>query len=62
MGNIYNVQDELEVISKTIKNAKIDKKTDLTIEVIWSAMNYLKENKKATIEEACVYGLSEWIK
>lgn len=35
---------------------------NLAVEVIWSAMYYLKQNQKATIEEACEYGINEWIK
>ena len=35
---------------------------NLTTEVFWSAMHYLKRNPQATIEEACTYGVMEWIK
>jgi hypothetical protein len=34
----------------------------LTAECIWSAMRYLQNNKDATIEDACNYGINEWIK
>jgi hypothetical protein len=31
-------------------------------EIIWSAMLYIKKHPNCTIEEACEYGISEWIK
>lgn len=34
----------------------------LETEVIWSAMNFMKTNCDASIDEAMNYGLNEWIK
>lgn len=35
---------------------------DLTVECIWSAMNYLKQNPSKNIQDACDFALDEWIK
>jgi uncharacterized protein (DUF111 family) len=64
-------QEEINVIGKMLHGAKMpsfneigeeDGIIDLTGEVIWSAMGYLKMNPSNTIEEACEFGLDEWIK
>lgn len=35
---------------------------NLEVEIFWSAMSYLKQNPRASIEEACNYGVGEWVK
>lgn len=35
---------------------------DMTCEVVWSAMCYLRDNPGCTIQDACNFGLDEWIK
>lgn len=34
----------------------------LLTEIIWSAMNSIKDNPDMTVEEACFHGVNEWIK
>lgn len=55
--------DDLDAIGLMI-NEVIGTTTrcDLLVEAIWSAMSYLKQNPKASIKEACEYGVGEWIK
>ena len=50
---------ELNEISKTLKLAD---EYGLQTEVVWSALEYMKRQPKATLVDAIQYGLSEWVK
>ena len=50
---------EIRNISKALETAK---DYGLLTEVVWSAMNYMKQNPKATLCDAMSYGLLEWVK
>lgn len=60
---IYDSVNDLNIITETIREAEVH---GLTVEVIWSAMTYLQRSKgfpcRVAIEEACEFGLNEWIK
>lgn len=49
--------NELNAIAQTLSRGN-----QFEIEVLWSAMNYLRTNPAATIEEACNFGMSVWFK
>ena len=49
----------LDAIDKCLKTAR---KYDLEAEVVWSSLNYLKENSKKDIVDALAFGIGEWIK
>lgn len=62
---------EIDVIGKMLNYAILpsfdnsgeqDGVIDLSPECIWSAMSYLKQHPQSSIEEACEYAISEWIK
>jgi hypothetical protein len=52
-------QKELEAISNTIEYCTPH---GLELEVLWSAMHYLKSNPELSIQEALRDGESDWIK
>lgn len=57
------LRKELDAIAEAIlTSTDVDTGYNLEVEVFWSAMNYLKHNPDKTIEEACAYGIGEWIK
>jgi hypothetical protein len=43
-------------------NCKEEYKVDFTVEIIWSAMTYLKEKPESPVALAIHYGINEWIK
>lgn len=51
--------DELEAIHSILSEAK---EYNLETEVVWSALNSLKNNSTQTIVEAMENGMNEWIK
>ena len=51
--------NDLKVIYEALQEAK---KYGLEAEVIWSALNYVKNNPNQSLIEATHYGLREWIK
>jgi hypothetical protein len=53
------VMDEIKAIHPILQEAK---KYGLETEVIWSALNSLKNNPTQTIVEAMENGMNEWIK
>ena len=50
---------ELDEIHEALKLAEEYK---LQVEVVWSALEYMKRHSDATLAEAMQYGLSEWVK
>jgi hypothetical protein len=58
-GTVYHHENDLKAISEAIKQGD---KHSLTVEIIWSAMIYLKSHPKESIEDAMDYGINEWIK
>ena len=46
-------QEDLDHIAEAIKD-------DLSVEILWSAMQYLKENPTAQIRTAIVHGMMVW--
>jgi len=63
MGEETNIEKVAPKEFSCINNLiTVSSKFDLTVECIWSAMRYLQDQEHATIEDACNYGLNEWIK
>ena len=58
MEENYNV-NELTFINDTLTEAS---QYQLTTEVVWSALQAIKQAPNITIQEAIHHGLSEWIK
>jgi hypothetical protein len=58
MEENYNV-DELAFIDDALTEAS---QYRLTTEVVWSALQAMKQAPNITIQEAVHHGLSEWIK
>lgn len=54
--------DEDAVAHMIMNAAGNDKIPDLSVEIITSAMRYLKMNPTESIESACAFGMSEWVK
>lgn len=52
-SSVYDHENDMKAVMGAIKS-------NLPCEVIWSAMNYLKQNPKKTIEDAIEYGYAEW--
>lgn len=71
-NDLRTADEEMYYIGKTLRTAEYypsDSEElenlnpmDLSCEVMWSAMNYLKSNPEATIADACEFGLNEWLK
>ncbi len=58
-----HIHSDQDAVAHMLMNAAGDKDIpDLTIEIISSAMQYLKTFPHESIESACNYGMSEWIK
>ena len=54
---------ELDTIAYTLLTSmKGQHQPSMEVEVLWSTMNYLKGNPSASIEEACNFGINEWLK
>lgn len=65
------VIENMEAITHMLNSAKLPsfdhngeqkEEIDLTCEVIFSAMDFLRNNPKSSILDACEHGLNEWIK
>ncbi len=58
-----HIRSDMDAVALMVMTASGDKDTpDLLIEVISSAMKFLKSNPKTSIEKACEFGVNEWIK
>jgi hypothetical protein len=61
--NNATAEKELNAIAYTLLTSmKGQHQGSVEIEVLWSTMNYLKGNPSASIEEACNFGINEWLK
>lgn len=56
--SIYSMQDDLELITKTVNTFIKDK--ILLSSIIWAAFNKIKTNKKISITEAINESIKEW--
>ena len=61
-ANTDIAKKELDTIAYTLLTAmKGQHQNSVEVEVLWSTMNYLKGNPSASIEEACNFGINEWL-
>lgn len=59
MNTISDTERDMFSINSAINSADFN---DLNVEIIWSAMNTLKQQPELSIEQAIECGVSEWIK
>jgi hypothetical protein len=58
--HVHSVEDS---VAHMLMSAGGDKDIpDLTVEVVASAMRYLKDNPQESIDSACEFGIGDWIK
>jgi len=55
------IEQSIDAVADMLSNQDVID-NDIEVEVIWSAMMFLKNNPKATIQQACEHGVNEWIK
>ncbi len=51
--------DELDAISEVLADSECE---PLLPEIMWSALNFMKQVPNATIQESINFGVGEWIK
>ena len=63
MRTLPQSKDEMDEIAYMMLTAMKGKhQPSLEIEILWSAMHFLKQYPNSTIKDACSYGINEWLK
>ena len=57
-----DVDDYRKDMNDINESLKVAEKHGLQVEVVWSALLYMKRYPDATLSDAIEYGLSEWVK
>ena len=56
---MMNTESEFKAILVVLTDEDCEK---LSVEILWSAFNFMKQVPNATIEESIEFGINEWVK